>query len=377
MSPQLPPVATVTGFHTAEGAQVREVFSRTIARSSAGAQVVVTKNGTTIVDLAGGTMTEKTPVQVFSVSKLLVALAATHAHAAGALNLDAPLADYWPAFARPATRAITARMVLDHSSGIHAVTKRLATEDLLAGALDEEVSRQDPFWEPGTEHGYGAFTFGALLAGVFENGVGIPLQQYVAKHVVDPAGAEFWFGAPEEIVPRLATLNFEPPVLTEGQLQALQEGRAIPDGSFGPILADAPGFFTDDRVVRASWPALSGVSTARSLAKVLNAALGHGDSAPLLAREGLEAMIGERRHGMDRTLAHVTRYGSGVELPHGYFPYLGGRSFGHQGAGGSVVVADPDSGLVLAYTTTNTQATVGGSDQAIALIATARALLVE
>jgi CubicO group peptidase (beta-lactamase class C family) len=80
---------------------------------------------------------------------------------------------------------------------------------------------------------------------------------------------------------------------------------------------------------------------------------------------------------MDRTLAHVTRYGSGVELPHGYFPYLGGRSFGHQGAGGSVVVADPDSGLVLAYTTTNTQATVGGSDQAIALIATARALLVE
>ncbi|MBT00471.1 MAG: hypothetical protein CMI01_17650 [Oceanospirillaceae bacterium] len=376
--PQLPPVATVSGSHSPEGVELREVFSRCLTRTPGGAQLFVSRHGETLVDLAGGTMTEDTPVQVFSVSKLVVALAAAHAHAAEVLDLDAPLASYWPAFDRPATRSITARMVLEHSSGLCGISRPLTTEDWLAGVLQTEVAQQDPFWEPGSEHGYHAFTFGALMAGVFEHAAKVRLQDYVAEHITAPlefaAGTGFWFGAPDAIQPNLAKLTFDPPILTEAQAGAFASGQAIPDGSFAPIIQDGPGFFTDPRVQQADWPALSGVSSARALGRILNAALGFGVSQPLLAGSDLDAMIRERRHGIDRALAHVSRYGSGVELAHGFCPYFGGRSFGHQGAGGSVVAADPDSGIVLAYTCTHTASTVGASDQALALLASARLL---
>lgn len=376
--PHLPPVATVSGTHSPAGAELREVFSRCLTRIPGGAQLFVSRRGETLVDLAGGAMALDTPVQVFSVSKLIVALAAAHAHAAGTLDLDAPIASYWPAFDRVATRAITARMVLDHSSGLCAIARPLTTEDWLAGALDAEILAQDPAWEPGTQHGYHAFTFGALMAGVFEHGARVRVQDYVARHITQPLdlGAEtgFWFGAPASVLPRLATLSFDPPILTEGQAGAFVGGQAIPDGAMLPILQNAPGFFGDPRVQQADWPALSGVGSARALARILNAALGHGVERPLLERSALDAMVAERRHGMDRCLAHVSRYGSGVELSHGFNPYFGGRSFGHQGAGGSVLAADPDSGLVLAYTCTHTASTVGVSDQALVLMAAARLL---
>lgn len=374
-APALPPVAAVEGDHSPAGAELREVFSRCLTRAPGGAQLVVTQRGETIADLAGGGVARDTPIQLFSVSKLVVAVAAAHAHAAGALDLDAPLAGYWPAFDRPQTAAITARTVLDHSSGISAVSRPLSLDELVAGALEEEVAVQDPLWEPGTMHGYHAFTYGALMAGVFAHAVGTSVQEYVAEHVVGPAGGGFAFGARSEGErAALAALSFSPPMLTEAQANGIASGQAIQDGAMLPIMQDAPGFFGDPRVQAAAWPAMSGVGTARSVARVLNGALGFGGSR-ILDDEALAGMIAERRHGMDRMLGHVSRFGSGVELPHGFMPYFGGRSFGHQGAGGSVAAADPDTGLVLVYTSTHTASTVGGSDQAVVLMAAARQLI--
>ncbi|WOE32516.1 MULTISPECIES: serine hydrolase domain-containing protein [unclassified Acinetobacter] len=377
---QLPPVASITGKHHGEiGMELREVFSRCLTRTKGGAQLFISKAGETIVDLAGGSMSVDTPVQVFSVSKLIVAIASAHAHAHGVLDLDEPLANYWPAFNRAETKTITARMILDHSSGICGIEKVLSVNDWLTDALEEEVALQNPFWKPGTQHGYHAFTFGALMAGVFKHAVKLSIQDYVATHITGilnfDAGTGFWFGAPDEILPKLAKLSFDYPILTEAQAAALMNGQAIPDGSFAPILQAGPAFFTDTRVQQSNWPAVSGVSSARALGHIMNATLGYGVSKPLLSASALNEMILERHYGMDRALAHVSRYGSGVELPHSFNPYLGGRSFGHQGAGGSVVVADPDNAIVLAYTCTHSASTVGISDQAIALMSATNLLI--
>ena len=375
MTVGLPPIAAVTGDHSAAGAELREVFSRCLTRASGGAQLVVTHRGDVVVDIAGGGIERDTPMQLFSVSKLIVAIAAAHAHAAGAIDLDAPVSTYWPAFDRPATATITARMILEHSSGINAITRPLSLEELVAGGLDTAVAEQDPLWEPGTIHGYGAFTFGALMAGVFRHGVGTSVQEYVATHITGPAASGFAFGAQSESArAALAALSFSPPVLTEAQAGGIMSGQAIQDGAMLPIMQDAPGFFGDPRVQAADWPAMSGVGTARDIAAVLNGALGYG-ARRLLDDSALHGMIAERRHGMDRMLGHISRFGSGVELPHGFMPYFGGASFGHQGAGGSVAAADPESGLVLVYTSTHTASTVGGSDQAIVMMSAARQVL--
>lgn len=375
MNQPMPPVASVTGSNSTAGADLREIFSRALSRTPGGAQLVVTRDGETLLDVAGGGIGTDTPVQVFSVSKLIVALAAAHAHEAASVDLDAPLASYWSAFDRPSTATLTARHVLAHASGINAVGRPLSTDELLAGALDEAVAVQEPHWAPGTDHGYHAFTYGALMNGVFRHAVGTSVQEYAAAHIIKPSGADFWFGAPDDILPRLAPLSFDAPILTEATVAAIMEGRMIQDGSFLPILTDAPHFFTDARVQQADWPAMSGISTASSLARIANAALGLGNGEPLISGVALEAMTAERSRGMDRSLFHFSRFGSGVELPHPFMPYLGGRSFGHQGAGGSVIAMDPQTGIVVAYVSTHTSATVGGSDQAITLLAAVREAL--
>lgn len=374
-TPELPPIASVDGTNSPAGAEIREVFSRGLTRSAGGAQLVITQHGETVVDIAGGGIGTDTPLQLFSVSKLVVAIAAAHAHAAGRIDLDAPVSGYWRAFSRDQTRGITARMILDHSSGICAISRPMTTEELVTGALDIAVEEQDPFWTPGTAHGYSPFTFGALMSGVFRHGVGTRVQDYVAEHIVNPAGGGFTFGAiSPEARAALAPLSFDPPMLTEAQAAGIFAGLAIQDGAMLPIMQNAPAFFGSPDIQAADWPAMSGVGTAKSVANILNAALGYS-SARSLDSASLDAMIAERQHGMDRTLGHISRFGSGVELPHGFMPYFGGRSFGHQGAGGSVAAADPQSGTVLVYTSTHTARTVGGSDQAIVLLATARQVL--
>lgn len=372
---RLPPVAAVDGDNSALGTEIREVFSRCLTRTSGGAQLVVTRGGETIADLAGGGIDRDTSIQLFSVSKLVVALAAAHAQESGLLDLDAPLAAYWPAFDRPSTRTITARMVLNHSSGICAIDYPMTRDDLLAGELNRAVESQEPYWEPGTAHGYHAFTFGALMSGVFERALGERLQDYAEAHIVAPSGGGFAFGATElDERKALAPLSFDPPVLTEGQFAGFAAGLAIIDGSMAPIIRNAPAFFSDPLVQAADWPAMSGIGNARAIARILNASLGHSSNR-LISPTSLAEMMSEQTHGMDRTLGHISRFGSGVELPHGFLPYLGEGSFGHQGAGGSVAVAHPASGTVMVYTSTHTSSTVGGSDAAIVLMSTVRQVL--
>jgi CubicO group peptidase (beta-lactamase class C family) len=370
--PTLPPVAALAGTASDRGAVLREAFSRSAARNPAPAQLAVSAGGESLVDLAHGIEPDR-PVQVFSVSQSLVAVAAALAHDRGELDLDAPLASYWPAFDRAATRGITAMHVLDHSSGISAIQSPLSAEQLVAGALDEAVERQDPLWEPGSAHAYGAFTFGALMSGVFRHGLGTPVQEYVAREIVAPAGASFSFGADAALRERLAPLTFRPPVLTEAQAQELMSGTALQDGSMLPIMMDGPGFFTNPEVLACDWPAMSGVTAARDLVAVFEAVMGYGRDRALLSPAALARLTAERHSGPDRGIPFVSRYGAGVELPHGLSPLLGPGSFGHQGAGGSVVAVDPATGTVFAYVSTLMDATVGISDQALVLLGAAAA----
>lgn len=369
-TPTLPPVASLNGTSHERASALREAFSRSAARSSNPAQFALTVSGDPLIDLAHGIETDR-PVQVFSVSKMLVAVAAVHAHERGLLDLDAPLASYWPAFDRATTRAITAMHVLDHSSGISAVARPMSMEQLVAGELDEAVAQQEPMWEPGTAHGYAAFTFGALMAGVFRHATSTTVQRYVQQTIVEPAGASFSFGADEQLRARLAPLTFRPPVFTEAQAAEMVAGEELHDGAMLPIRLDSPGFFTNPEVLSCDWPAMSGITTAHDLAAMFTRVLGYDGSTPLLNEASLQRLTTERHFGLDRGLPYLSRYGAGVELSHTLSPLLGEGSFGHQGACGSVLAVDPRTQTVFAYTSTLMDTTIGVADQAFILLGAA------
>lgn len=370
------PTVAVTGTTTEPFAEVGDAFARSLARQgTGGAGLTVYRDGEPVVDLVGGDFASDTLAQVFSVGKAVVAVAAAHAVAAGRLDMDLPLAEFWPEFARPSTSGLTTRMVLAHRSGIPAVSGLLSLDELLSGGLDVAVAHQEPFWEPGSQLGYGAFTFGSLMDGIFARAVGAGVDDYVQEHLAGPLGAEFWFGAPAAQLHRVAALQFSAPWLTPAEAEAYTAGTAILDGSFAPVRDDARAFFTDPRVIQARWPAMSGVGTARSIARLLAATAGPVDGIRHLGPESIAAIAETQSSGYDAMLFHSTRFGLGVELPHAQFPMLGPSSFGHEGAGGSAVAVDPDRRVAVAYVTSAFPATLGASEAASVLLGAVRQTL--
>src|SRR6185503_661525 len=152
---------------------VRAQFERNFAeRGEVGASVCVTVGGATVVDLWGGIADPKTGRAwerdtigvVWSCTKGATALCAHMLVARGALDLDAPVASYWPEFAAAGKGAITVRMLLSHQAGLAAISEPILDDgycdwDLIVGRL----AAQAPLWSPGTRQGYHALTFGHLV----------------------------------------------------------------------------------------------------------------------------------------------------------------------------------------------------------------------
>src|SRR5262245_58079670 len=111
-------------------AAVREEFLTNFTeRGDVGAAVAIAINGRPVVDLWGGWLDvarqqpwqRETLVNVSSVSKALSTVCALQLVARGRLDLDAPIARYWPAFAAAGKADISLRQVLTHRAGLPAI----------------------------------------------------------------------------------------------------------------------------------------------------------------------------------------------------------------------------------------------------------------
>ncbi len=108
-------------------AEVAREFARNFEeRGEVGASVSLTLHGEKLVDLWGGAADpasgrawERDTVGiVFSCTKGATALCAHLLASRGLLDLEAPVAEYWPEFARRGKEGATVRMMLDHSVGV-------------------------------------------------------------------------------------------------------------------------------------------------------------------------------------------------------------------------------------------------------------------
>ena len=104
-----------------------------------------------------------TLVNVYSCTKGVTATCMHRLVEAGALALDAPVADYWPEFAAAGKARVSVRELLSHRAGLAGIREKIPYDARFdAKRQAAALAAQEPWWEPGTKHGYHAVTFGTL-----------------------------------------------------------------------------------------------------------------------------------------------------------------------------------------------------------------------
>jgi len=136
---------TIDGFTAPGWERVRDAFAATFARhGETGAAVCVYHAGEPVADLAAGVAdldsgrpyTRRMLQPFMSVSKGILAIAASMLADRKVIDLDAPVARYWPEFAQAGKEAIPVRWLLTHQAGLAALDRPLARDELLSSASD-------------------------------------------------------------------------------------------------------------------------------------------------------------------------------------------------------------------------------------------------
>lgn len=306
---------------------------------------------------------------VFSTTK---GMAATCVHLLveqGALDLEAPVARYWPEFAAQGKGEIPLRWVLTHEAGLAAVTGTVTMDDVLGwkGVVDA-IATQAPVWEPGSAHGYHARSYGWILGEVVRRVAGRTLGRFFAEEIAGPIGLDFFIGLPPEELDRVARLY--PPVVDEATREAMDAFMG-PETLLGQVVSGPSGLFGYDdmwnrpEVLAAEMPSSNGIGTARAVARMYAALIGEVDGRRLLAPATVGRAIKVQVSGPDRVIGLSMAFGLGYMTP----PPAGPQgSFGHAGAGGSLGLADPVAGWSLGYVMNQMQLGVTGDARSAGLV---------
>ncbi len=167
-----------------------------------GGSVALVRNGETLVELWGGCRDkagrepwqQTTRCNVFSAGKAVVAVAILQLVERLDLDLDQPVADFWPEFGQHGKDTITLRQVLCHRSGVNAFHERMP-DDMIYDwqRATTQVAAEQPWWTPGTEQGYSPILYGWLLGEVVRrlSGCG-SFDDYVQQQIAGPSELEVW-----------------------------------------------------------------------------------------------------------------------------------------------------------------------------------------
>ncbi|MFD8530136.1 serine hydrolase domain-containing protein [Streptosporangium canum] len=360
------------GGDTAPGfEEVREAFAANLAGGQeVGAAVGVYLHGRKVVDLWGGIADPETGRRwerdtlqvVFSTTKGVTAACAHLLSQRGELDLDAPVAEYWPEFAAHGKDRVPVRWLLTHQAGLPAIDHPITPAEAIAWhPMVTALAAQRPFWEPGTEHGYHAHTYGWLVGEVVRRVTGRSLGTFLAEEIAAPLGLDLWIGLPEterRRVSRIVAAPLDLDALARIDLDALAEPAREVMGAYADptsltrrsmAVVTPPLNHDDPDEQAAEMPSTNGICTARALARFYAALIGEVDGQRILASDTLAAATAEQVSGTDRVLRVPVRIGTGFGLPTPDAFWYSPTAFGFPGYGGSLGFADPANGLAFGY----------------------------
>ena len=368
------PVAGIDGTCDDKFSAVRRELEQYIdSGDELGASIVLDIDGDIAVDLWGGHRDEAralpwqrdTITNVWSTTKTVTSLAALMLVDRGELDLDAPVARYWPEFGAAGKQDVLIRHLLSHTSGVSGLDQPAVTEDLYD--WDEATARfaaQAPWWEPGSASGYHALNFGHLIGEVVRRVTGKSLKQFVADEITGPLSADFQIGAAESDWGRIADVVPPPPLPID--FAALDPASPVVRTFTGPLV-DAK-YANTPEWRRADIGAANGHGNARSVARVLSVLSrgGEVDGVRLLRPETIDLIFREQASGVDLVLGVPLRFGIGYGLPQlDTIPYIPDEKVCFWGGwGGSVIIMDLGRRMTISYMMNKMGAGIIGSDRA-------------
>ncbi|HSG35299.1 MAG TPA: serine hydrolase domain-containing protein [Sphingomonadaceae bacterium] len=339
-----------------------------------GAATSVVIDGETVVDLWGGwaradrsqRWDEHATVCMMSVAKGVTGIAFNMLVDRGLVDIDRPVAHYWPEFGQAGKEGILVRWCLDHRAAIPVLT----TDTMYPGgffdypAYIKALEVQEPLWEPGTRAAYHVHNQGFLLGEIMRRVTGMTVGPFLRANVTGPLRAEYYIGGMSaeeqshvaEVLPN-----------TKARLFAAKDVAV-------PPRPDTPEGWQDGAVLRsfaflqnpqepwhttmnsAVWRTCeiasgSGHGNPRGVARIYGATVGEVDGISLLSKSALEAMIAEQHNQVELLQDRPYHQALGVLLNTPEAVYMGPnpRSFGHHGLGGSIGFGDPDNKLGFSY----------------------------
>jgi CubicO group peptidase (beta-lactamase class C family) len=336
--------------------RLREVFAQNFDENlEFGAGVAVVLDGRPVAHLWGGhadaarnrPWTEDTLVNVWSVTKGVVAIAAAIAVEQGKLRYDQPLAHYWPAFAQNGKQDITLDLVMSHRAGLDGLSVPMDEAGLLARApYVEALEAMAPLWEPGSACVYHALTYGHLVGETIGHADGRSIGRFVQKEIANTVGAAFFIGLDAALDHRAAEMvagsgcnGWVDDVLKSPHPHSCQN--PTPDASAA-----------NRRAWRAACvPGGNGHGSAAALAAIFGACV--KSQSPLLSPSTLREATRLRYEGPDAVFNMDTAWSAGFRMKDvkSYGIRASSGTFGHGGWGGSLAFADPEARLGFAYVT--------------------------
>ena len=352
--------ATVRGTVESGFESVADSFARGFEKGELGAAVSAYVDGCKVVDLWGGwadadrtsEWQHDTIVATYSATKGMTATCAHRLVDRGLLEVDEPVATYWPEFAQAGKERSTIRMGLIRQAGPKRATALDGgSSEVIAGmviapekrfdweTITDALARSAPAWEPGTRSEYHGPTFGYLVGEIVRRIDGRPLDAFFREEIAEPLGADFMIAFGPEHDHRCA--------------------QAVGDEGMGAVRPQADPWMRDGNyawlnVNSREWRAAgdgasTGHGSADGLARV-HAALARGgelDGVRLLRSDTIEAAIQEQP--LSHAEGTAGEFGLGYALLSKVYPDMPVGTFGHAGAGGSLGLADPAQRLGFGY----------------------------
>ncbi|MER8046085.1 serine hydrolase domain-containing protein [Streptomyces sp. NPDC094032] len=350
---------------------VREAFAANFTQhGDIGAAVCVYWHGRPVVDLWGGVAdvdtgrpwTRDTLQLVYSATKGATATAAHMLVERGMVDLDAPVAKYWPEFAANGKADIPVRWLQSHQAGLVALDEPLPLAAALAwDPMAAALAAQRPLWTPGTAHGYHGRTWGWLVGEVIRRVSGRSPGRFFADEIAGPLGLDFFIGLPASERERVSRMVYRRPAVDlttlpaesvpeelREQVAAWRDPNSFSNRAFA-VTNPAAIDFDSSEVQAAELPSSNGIGTARALARMYAATIGEVDGVRLLASETLASATDEQASGKDQVMLIPSRFSTGYMLPTEDNLMTGPNAFGHTGRGGSLAFADPKHGIAFGY----------------------------